>query len=207
MRNLDCLQKETKEVLENLMTLPNLLCNYVLVGGSALAIQTCHRLSEDLDFFTFSDSFNRDIILKNLESFNEFQITNETKEQFDITINNIKVTFFNSKWDFLRPNQIEKLNVCPIEVISAMKVNVLFSRAKYRDYYDLYYIVKYFLTLEQIYNVSKYIINGLNFKLFTTALLYLDDIEEDNISHLSPKENISKEEIADFFKNEIKKLN
>ncbi|MBD3839909.1 MAG: hypothetical protein IE878_05945 [Epsilonproteobacteria bacterium] len=36
-------------------------------------------------------------------------------------------------------------------------------------------------------------------------LLYIDDIEDDNIAYLEPIESLSKEKIRDFFKKNLKK--
>jgi len=46
----------------------------------------------------------------------------------------------------------------------------------------------------------------INFKLFAIALVYIDDIEDDNIEYLKPIEIISKEKIRDFFQNKIDKM-
>lgn len=86
-----------------------------------------------------------------------------------------------------------------------MKINVMFLRAKYRDYYDLYFLLKYGLTLKKMFKYSQNIVEGLNFKLFAIALLYIDDIEDDNIAYLEPIESLSKEKIRDFFKKNLKK--
>jgi len=44
---------------------------------------------------------------------------------------------------------------------------------------------------------------GITFKLFATALIYVDDIEDDNIDHLEPIEELSKYKIRDFFQTLI----
>ncbi len=36
------------------------------------------------------------------------------------------------------------------------------------------------------------ILEGITYKLFITALLYIDDIEDDNITYLEPAENLTK---------------
>jgi predicted nucleotidyltransferase component of viral defense system len=89
-----------------------------------------------------------------------------------------------------------------MEAIAAMKVNVLFLRATYRDYYDLYFLAKE-LGVRKIFDLSKDVVPGLTYKLFCTALLYIDDIADDNISHLKPKENMSKKEIQSFLEKGI----
>lgn len=203
LKNLNCLLPKTKELLLKLVNTCNFLEKYVFVGGSALALHLCHRKSEDLDFFTYEDSFDKDQILKYIKQFEQKEILNQTDEQIDILIEGVKLTFFNAKWKFLKPSKIQRLNLASIESISAMKVNALFFRARYRDYYDLYFIAKERLNLKDIYNSSIGIIDGITFKLFAIALIYIDDIEDDNISHLEPIENITKEEIRDFFENRL----
>jgi len=54
---LKCLLNKTKTVLEKIIQ-DDYMKNFVLVGGSALTLHLCHRLSEDLDFFTYADNFD-----------------------------------------------------------------------------------------------------------------------------------------------------
>ena len=203
IKNLDCLLPKTKNLLLKLITNCEFLDKYVLVGGSALALHLCHRKSEDLDFFTFNDDFDKQEILRYIQSFDNKEIINQTDEQIDILLDGVKVTFFNAKWEFLRPQKIEKFNLSSIEQISAMKVNTLFLRATYRDYYDLYFLAKSGISLKEMFEYSKYIVEGLTFKLFSIALVYIDDIEDDNIGYLEPTKQISKEKIRDFFQERL----
>jgi len=203
IKNLDCLLPKTKNLLLELITNCEFLDKYVLVGGSALALHLCHRKSEDLDFFTFNDDFDKQEILRYIQSFDNKEIINQTDEQIDILLDGVKVTFFNAKWEFLRPQKIEKFNLSSIEQISAMKVNTLFLRATYRDYYDLYFLAKSGISLKEMFEYSKYIVEGLTFKLFSIALVYIDDIEDDNIGYLEPTKQISKEKIRDFFQERL----
>jgi predicted nucleotidyltransferase component of viral defense system len=194
---------KTKNLLLELITNCEFLDKYVLVGGSALALHLCHRKSEDLDFFTFKDNFDKQEILRYIQSLDNKEIINQTDEQIDILLDGVKVTFFNAKWEFLRPQKIEKFNLSSIEQISAMKVNTLFLRATYRDYYDLYFLAKSGISLKEMFEYSKYIVEGLTFKLFSIALVYIDDIEDDNIGYLEPTKQISKEKIRDFFQERL----
>ena len=203
IKNLDCLLPKTKNLLLELITSCNFLEKYVLVSGSALALHLCHRKSEDLDFFTFNDDFDKQEILRYIQFFDNKEVINQTDEQIDILLDGVKVTFFNAKWEFLRPQKIEKFNLSSIEQISAMKVNTLFLRATYRDYYDLYFLAKSGIDLKEMFEYSKYIVEGLTFKLFSIALVYIDDIEDDNISYLEPTKQISKEKIRDFFQERL----
>jgi hypothetical protein len=59
------------------------------------------------------------------------------------------------------------------------------------------------MLLNEIFEHAKKSIEGLTYKLFYIVLTYIDDIEDDTISHLDPKEIISKKEIRAFFENKL----
>jgi predicted nucleotidyltransferase component of viral defense system len=179
------------------------LDRYVLVGGSALSLHLCHRMSEDLDFFTYEDDFDKQAIFAYLQTFDRKEILSQSDEQIDVLLDGIKVTFFNAKWAFLKPERIQPFNLASVESIAAMKVNVLFLRAKYRDYYDLYFLVKKRMSLKKMFACSLDILEGINFKLFVTALLYTEDIEDDTIEYLEPVEKVSREQIRDYFEQRL----
>lgn len=56
LKNCDYLLDSTQAVLHRLVSSAPFLHNYVFVGGSATALHLRHRLSEDLDFFTWDSS-------------------------------------------------------------------------------------------------------------------------------------------------------
>ena len=205
LKNLKCLLPDSEALLLKMVEECHFLNKYVLVGGSALTLHLCHRKSEDLDFFTYDDSFDKQEIFAYIQTFDNKEILNQTDEQVDVLLDGVKVTFFNAKWAFLKPGKPQKFNLASLESIAAMKVNVLFLRAKYRDYYDIYFLVKKSMSLKKAFECSLNVLDGINFKLFTVALLYTDDIVDDNIEYLEPIENISKEKIRDFFQHELNK--
>jgi len=206
LKNLKCLLPKTETLLLKMVDECSFLNKYVLVGGSALALYVCHRKSEDLDFFTYEDSFDKKEIFDYIQGFENKEVLHQSDEQIDLLLDGVKVTFFNAKWAFLKPQKVEKFNLASLESISAMKVNVMFLRAKYRDYYDLYFLVKEGMSLKEIFEHSTNIVEGINFKLFAIALLYIDDIEDDNIEYLEPVERISKEKIRDFFQAKLDRI-
>lgn len=205
LKNLNCLLPKTKELLLEMVESCPFLDKYVLVGGSALTLHICHRKSEDLDFFTYENNFDKKEIFDFIKNFKSKEIINQTDEQMDLLLDGVKVTFFNANWSFLEPQKIDRFNLASIEQIATMKVNVLFLRAKYRDYYDLYFLAKKCMSLRDIFKVSESIVEGITFKLFAVALVYIDDIEDDNIEYLEPIENITKEEIRDFFQQRLQR--
>jgi len=205
LKNLNCLLPNTQKLLLKLIDTCTFLGDYVLVGGSALTLHICHRKSEDLDFFTYENSFDKENIFKYLNNFENKEILNQTDEQIDLLLDGVKVTFFNAKWTFLKPSKKGRFHLASLESIAAMKVNVLFLRAKFRDYYDLYFLVKKVMSIKKIYECSLKILEGINFKLFAVALVYVDDIKDDDIQYLEPIEELDKIKIRDFFQKELNK--
>ena len=68
LKNLECLLPKTQKLLIKMVEGCPFLDKYVLVGGSALAMYLCHRKSEDLDFFTYGDDFDRAKIFDYIQS-------------------------------------------------------------------------------------------------------------------------------------------
>jgi len=60
--------------------------------------------------------------------------------------------------------------------------------------------------LSEIFESSQEIVEGITFKLFAVALVYIDDIEDRAITYLEPEEKISKEQIREFFQMKLSRL-
>ncbi len=210
MNNLKSLLPKTKEVLLLLSKL-QMMKSFTFVGGSALSVYLDHRLSEDLDFFSSDKELNTKNIIDeiNLLNLDEFKIINSSKIQLDLFLNKVKVTFFANNWTELNKKEklIDNIYIAPLILLSAMKVNTLFMRAKFRDYYDLYVINKESFTLPEIFGFSQKLLPGVTAKLFQNALIFISDIEDDSIKHLKPKYNVTLKKIAAYFEHNIRLWN
>jgi len=204
MRELKALSSNTAKVLKKLSKL-NELNSFVLVGGSGLALFLNHRFSEDLDFFTCEEFEHKEIIDAINSICSDVRIILSTKNQLDLIIENVKVTFCFQKNELLknRQNLLNNIYLAKLDTIITLKMLTLFLRAKFRDYYDIYTIslkfgLKYLLDLglKNIPNFSE--------KLFQNSLTFIDDIEEDNINSLQPVFKVNIFEIRDYFVEMIK---
>ena len=207
MNDLKSLLPKTKDLLLLLSEL-KMMESYTFVGGSALALYLNHRLSEDLDFFSAEAELDTKAILEGIKLLKpaDFRIINNSKTQLDLFINDVKVTFFANNWKELstKSKLTGYISIAPIHLLCAMKVNTLFLRAKYRDYYDLYVINKDVLSLREIYDFSKTLIPGITLRLFQNALIFMKDIEDDSIKHLKPKYKVTLKKIATHFEHNIR---
>jgi hypothetical protein len=95
------LSDETIKVFEPVSKL-NCIKDYILIGGTALALQTGHRLSEDLDFCKWSLPGKSDIdwpqILKELSSvFNKIEPDILGFDQINFYADNTKLSFYSNQ--------------------------------------------------------------------------------------------------------------
>jgi len=150
-----------------------------LVGGTAIALHLGHRESIDYDLFTFDEFTNQEIRRKISRIAKINAIFRDETGQFTLAINGIRFTFFQFpyKIDFSEPlGDIIKLP--DILTLAAMKAFALGRRAKWKDYVDLYFILKVGHTIPQITAKGVEIFgNEFNEKIFRTQLAYFADID------------------------------
>jgi hypothetical protein len=187
------------------------LANFILVGGTALAMHLGHRQSEDLDFFRDGTHLGKAKLFSFLKNNSlEYIIMAEpSAEQVDLRIMDVKVSFFASGFDCLkRVNNIHfhNIEIASLELITALKVYTLSLRSVLRDYYDLYVLNREVFPLERMFTISRDLLRMGTFKLFAQQLVYTQDIEESEMGqHLLPKYQVNREDIRGHFQNEIKK--
>ncbi len=188
---------------------------FSLVGGTALALQLGHRQSEDLDFVFDAEKIDATGIKRFIaRTFGDYRLIREERGyQLDFLVKNVKLTFFSTGAVIIPfqviPHTIQfgMINIVTVEVISVLKLATISQRCTIRDYYDIYYISRYVISLDKIFRLAKSMIPNLSPITYTETIIYTKDIPENVIgSHLFPKEQISKEEIANYFIGEIKKM-
>ena len=203
--------EKTLEVFRKIGSL-SFISDFTLVGGTALAIQIGHRMSEDLDFICDIEELKINTIKRNMvKAFPDSRIIRQDHSwQIDFAIHRAKVTFFSTGAVAI-PFKVQShafktgnLHVADKKAIAALKFSSIAQRNTLRDYYDLYCLARYHIPLLELINFTKENIPGLSPVTYTETLVYTGDIEEESIAgHLSPIENVGKEEIAAFFVSEL----
>lgn len=145
------LAPHTKQVFEAVSYL-ECIKPYLLVGGTALSLQIGARQSEDLDFMKWRTEKMEKMevswpqIEKELASVGEIQ----QKDILDIDhveyiVSGVKFSFYASAKYSPVSEPVEYLNnlkLADVKSIGAMKMEVLLRRSLFRDYYDIYSILK-----------------------------------------------------------------
>jgi len=90
MLQLKAVNQSTFELIQNLQS-KEYLKGFLLVGGTALALQIGHRKSIDIDLFT-SQNFDTNILIERIESDFPFYMDSQDHNTVKGSINGIKLT-------------------------------------------------------------------------------------------------------------------
>lgn len=153
--------------------------SFYLVGGTAIALHIGHRHSIDFDLFT-DKQLNKVRIKGKLNEipFNKIPIF-EDFDQLHLLINEVKITFFSFPFPIKHPVKVgENMNMPTLLTLAAMKAFALGRRAKWKDYVDLYFIIRDYHSLKEICAEAEEIF-GQQFseKLFRQQLAFYKDID------------------------------
>ena len=152
---------------------------YYLVGGTAIALYLGHRRSIDFDLFKFA-SLNRK---KNLEKVQlsgfPSLVTWNVTDQMNLVVNEVKVTFFQYPFQIKADNVFDNIIRLPeLLDLAAMKAYALGRRSKWKDYVDLYFLLKEKFSFDEISQRAIEIFGDLfSDKLFRTQLSYFEDVD------------------------------
>jgi len=153
--------------------------SFYLVGGTALALHIRHRRSVDFDLFTFAQ-LNKSRIKGKLIHipFNQVPIF-EDFDQLHLLINNVKLTFFSYPYSVLHPITVSSIITIPsLLSLAAMKAFALGRRSKWKDYVDLYFILRDYYTIQEICREAEKIFKQqFAEKLFRQQLAFHKDID------------------------------
>jgi len=148
---LDILPESQRRLWPELEAVPS---DFVLYGGTALALQLGHRISEDFDFFS-SSGFDPDGLRSRLPFFRDFDASNsdawvhyknDNLEAFVDRGGLVKIAFFGGL-DTL--NRVEdprraggsRVQVASLVDLAGMKMRVIQARGSWKDYIDIHTLV------------------------------------------------------------------
>ena len=193
--------------------------DYILMGGTALALQLKHRLSEDLDFCRWHKTKKQQLkvdwqtIQQQLATIGETKIVMLDATQCDFLVDGVRITFLDDN-KFKEPKGLQKIDylnniyIADIETIAVMKLEVMTHRNQFRDYYDLYSILKNDIPLSDIFaKTGAYTFHNLRTRDMLAVILNPQKPPVDaNFSAMSPIYDISFEEIKQFLIEKAKEF-
>ena len=174
MLHYETITPATRELLNRLMS-DDRLQDFVLVGGTSLALQLGHRLSVDLDLFTDTD-FDAETLKAYLDKTYHFQADFMERSTVKGEIDGVQIDCIAHCYPWLQPFRMEdSWRLANLEDIAAMKLNAIAGNGtRIKDFIDMAYLSSVF-SLQQMlgFYEQKYHSNTL---MPLKGLIFFDDI-------------------------------
>ncbi|MEK7064953.1 MAG: nucleotidyl transferase AbiEii/AbiGii toxin family protein [Patescibacteria group bacterium] len=171
--------------------------NFGLVGGTAIALYLGHRRSIDFDLFSDKEFDNFKIRKKIEREEKIYTVYKDEQGQYTFLLSGVQFTFFNYPFSIEYKHIFEDYFRLPdLLTLAAMKAYVLGRRAKWKDYVDLYFILRDRHSLIEIAAQAKKIFAGeFNERIFREQLCFFDDVNYTETIDYMPGFEVSDKEI------------
>lgn len=177
----------TLELLRKLMDDPELK-DFVLVGGTSLALQIGHRVSVDLDLFSIHSFVETDLNQYLIDRYH-FETDFLARSTVKGEIEGVQIDCLSHAYPLVgETNMYENIRLASIQDIAAMKLNAISGNGtRIKDFIDIAYLAEYMSLNEMLASYqSKY--KTMNVLIPVKALTYFDEINFDEpIKMLSSK--------------------
>ena len=193
----------TLELLRRLMK-DIALRDFVLVGGTSLALQVGHRISVDIDLFS-NLSFSEEALSDHLISNYNLELDYIDKNTIKGEIEGVQVDCITHGYPWLSPFYVTSdVRFASLEDIAAMKLNAIVGNGtRIKDFIDVAYLSSY-LCFNEMLNAyeKKYRMNSI---IPVKALTYFNDINFDEPIKMHGQINFNWKKIAKRL-NEMQKF-
>lgn len=176
----------------------------VLGGGTALSLQMAHRKSYDFDVFV-GGPIKKGMLRKAQEVFGErIKLLVDSGDELSfLTPEEVKVSFvyfpFKSLHEMIETAAIPLFSIGDL---ASNKAYTIGRRGEYRDYVDLFFLLKKGLELERIIKEARERFKGaFSEKLFLEQLVYFGDLKDFTIEFIG--EEYSPKQVLEFFEKAV----
>jgi predicted nucleotidyltransferase component of viral defense system len=175
--------------------------DFLLVGGTSLALQIGHRHSIDINLFGKKDLDELEIT-SYLSELGQVQVLKKSKNILIYTVNKIKVDFVNYPYPWIQPIQMhDSFRLASSQDIGAMKLNAIAGRGAKKDFIDVYFLLREFSLTELFQFYKEKYQEGSEF-LVLKSLTYFEDANLEAMPLMSEK--LDWEEVKEFLRQEVK---
>lgn len=173
-------------LIQNLQRKPYIE-GFLLVGGTALALQIGHRRSIDIDLFIDRD-FDANKLLELLESDFSFYLDSQETNTVKGSINGVKVDIMAHKYTLLKTPLIsDGIKLASLIDIAAMKLNAISGNGtRVKDFIDLFFLLNFFSVEEMLQAYEQKYIARNSYHVLK-SLNYFEDVRLDDWPDMTNK--------------------
>lgn len=157
------LAPHTKKIFEAVSKL-DCIKPYLLVGGTALSLQIENRQSEDLDFMKWRTSKVEKMEVAWYQIEKELATIGIIQHKDILDIDHVEYLVSGVKFSFYAcpkyspvsepVDYLNNLKLADVKSIGAMKMEVMLCRSNFRDYYDIYSILKQGVPVDDLISLA-----------------------------------------------------
>ena len=165
------------ELLTKLMSVPAFE-GFVLVGGTALALQEGHRKSIDIDLFG-NVSLVEIELTDALKTVGKVNVLSKSKSILVYRVDGIKVDVVDYHYKWIEgPLTVQGIRLASKKDIAAMKLNAIAGRGTKKDFVDFFELLKQYSLKEMLKFYTDKYPDGSAF-LVMKSLSYFDDADNE----------------------------
>lgn len=183
------------------------LDGWTLAGGTGLALQLGHRISEDLDFFR-PDPFDPELLLADLATAGEVAVQSRSERTLHVVIEGVRLSFLHAQAQLLFPGTAYRgLVLADVRDIAVMKLVAIGGRGSRKDFVDLYVHLKAMSGgLEELFALLRRRFAGIDYNEYhlQKSLVFFDDAESEPMPRML--EELSWESVKEFLVDEVLSL-
>ena len=206
------LAPHTRQVFEAVSKL-DCIKPYLLVGGTALSLQMGTRQSEDLDFMKWRTSKTEKMEVAWYQIEKELATIGDIQHKDILDIDHVEYLVSGVKFSFyacpkyspvsMPVEYLNNLRLADVKSIGAMKMEVMLRRSNFRDYYDIYSILKSGVPINDLVSLAlTYSGHKLKSKNLLAMLTNGSRFARDShFEQLAPTYAVTAQEIEDYIKS------
>lgn len=208
------LAPHTQSVFESVSKL-ECLKPYLLVGGTALSLQIATRQSEDLDFMKWRTCKTEKMEVAWFQIEKELATIGEIQHKDILDIDHVEFLVSGVKFSFYAcpkyspvnnpVNYLNNIRLADVRSIGAMKMEVMLRRSNFRDYYDIFSILKSGMSINDLISLAlSYSGHKLKSKNLLAMLTNSNRFTRDaGFDQLQPVYSVTAQEIEEFIKSSL----
>jgi predicted nucleotidyltransferase component of viral defense system len=182
--------------------------DFYLAGGTGLALQLGHRKSYDFDFFS-EERFNENKLFKKIISnLGDHQVQKTLADKSSLFVvfdNEITVNFLYYRYPLIKPTiKTKYISLASLEDIACMKLLAISERIEFKDYVDIYYILKR-VSLKRLINFFAKKIKDVDINFILKTLVDFEEVEIEPLEFM-PSKKVNLEKIKKFIIKEVKNI-
>lgn len=172
---------------------------FYLVGGTAIALQLGHRRSIDFDMFTLKPFGSKRVLNVLTKAGKKAHVTRRVSEQLNLVIDGVTLTFFEYPYAVEAAVSDDVFRMPDLLSLAAMKAFALGRRSKWKDYVDLFFLLRDSFKLAEIERQAGTIFGDeFSAKLFRAQLSFHADIDYTETVDFMPGFAVDPETIRAF---------